>query len=127
CLKHDICDPLLPSERASMHQGVLAEVDADSWAWCYCLGEIDGDRDGPSPAVDEPHPGMQLRCEERGRLAGTARKPGAAPFLICLIRPLATRPRIGHALLLRVQPSVAILDGLVATPCSCTDKNLYSV
>jgi hypothetical protein len=104
-----------------MRQGVCAEVDADRFARRYRSGEIDCDRAGTAPAVDEPHPGSQLRREERARLAGAAGVHGAAPFLVYLVGALGTRPRIGHAVLFPTRPRRSrrhLSDAPVAAPFS---------
>ena len=80
-----------------MRQGFLADVDADRCAWRYRLGEVDGNRARTAPAVNESHSRSQIRREKRTHLAAAAGKYGAAPLVFYLIRPLGTRPRIGHA------------------------------
>jgi hypothetical protein len=55
-----------------MRQGLRAEVNADGFAWRHRLGEVDGDRAGPAPAVDEAHPGSQMPEEKRGPCPGAA-------------------------------------------------------
>jgi hypothetical protein len=80
-----------------MHQGSLAEVDADRFAWRHRLGEINGDRPRAAPAVDKSHPCSQMRREKPGRAAGAAGKDGTAPFIVYPVWPLGTRRRIGRA------------------------------
>jgi len=82
---------------APMRQSVLAKVNANCCAWRYFLGEVDGDRARPAPAVNESHSRAQMRREKRTNLTGAAGEYGAAKFVVYLIRALGTRPWIGHA------------------------------
>jgi len=62
-----------------MRQCLLTEVNADGFAWCHRLGEVDGDGAGPAPAVEEAHPGAQILEEKRGPCPRAAGEHGAAP------------------------------------------------
>jgi hypothetical protein len=81
---------------------VLAKVNAYCCTWRYFLGEVDGDRARPAPAVNELHSRAQMRREKRTNLTGAAGEYGAAEFVVYLIRAYLIRalgawPRIGHA------------------------------
>ena len=73
-----------------MRQGVHPHVDADRFAWRHRLGEVDSDRAGTAPAVEELHPWAEMRREKRGHLSGAAGKHGTAPFVVYLVWPLGT-------------------------------------
>ena len=42
-LKRDVREPAVAGELAPMRQGLLAEVNANGFAWRHRLGEVDGD------------------------------------------------------------------------------------
>jgi len=90
-----------------MRQGVLSHVDADRFAWRHRLGEVESDRAGTAPAVEESHSCSQMRRQKRGHLSGAAGKHGTAPFVVYLVWPLGTRRQIEHALLLGVPSLVS--------------------
>src|SRR5215831_151334 len=100
-LKRDVREPAGAGELAPMRQGLHAEVNTDGFAWRHRLGEVNGDRAGPAPAVDEAHPGSQMQEEKRGPCRGAAGKHGTAPGVVYLVRPLGTRLWIRHVPLLR--------------------------
>ncbi len=60
--KRDIGDAAFAGERARIRQGRLAAVDANHLSGRHDPGEINGNRAGPAAAVDEAHPGLQMRC-----------------------------------------------------------------
>ena len=95
-LERDIGAPSLLGERAPLREGVFSQVDPDRFAWRHRLGKVDSDRAGSAPAVEESHPGSEMRREKRGRLAGAAGVHGLAPLGVDSVGALGTRDRIGH-------------------------------
>jgi hypothetical protein len=61
-------------------QGVFSQVDADRFAWRHRLRKVDGDRAGTAPAVEESHPGSQMRREKSGHPSGAVGEDSTVPF-----------------------------------------------
>jgi len=55
---------------------------------------------GPHPQFNQAHPPLQVWREKLGCPAGAPGMHSATPFVVYLVRPLGTRSRVGHALLL---------------------------